>query len=437
MTGVLVCPPPAAARDPAFLRALDPAFVAGQVQRRLVTDGELVTVRPDYVRWKDHDGSLLGYRAVVVSAGRRTDTYVSVRTAAPDRLADEAARLGHRRDEQHAGLRSFALVADAGMLLLALPIDRAIGDLRRFVQPGKVKTLVANACPELVPSGLRLSKSRSRSELVRYKPERRAVLRWDLALVDGRGHGATTPAVWLRCLAAPQGARSALATRAAAAAGVRCPVALAVPHERLVVESHVVGRRWSPDDACTAANAAAASALATLHAQADPAGMPSHGPLEQLDLALRAVEDLARLSPELGRQGAALADLLARRVPPLCRLGFAHGDMHRGQVLLGDDGRAGLVDFDRACAAPAALDLASAFAHDVVADPQHGGVAAQRFQAAYARCRPLPAAAELAWWQAAALLRAATAPFRALRPDWRSAAATLLEQAAQAVAVAR
>lgn len=426
-----VCPPPATARDAAFLAALDPTLVGDLVQRHLVAHGALVELIPDYVRWKDQDGSLLGFRAVVASKDRLAETYVSVRTAAAGRLADEAERLKHRCEELHAGMRAFALVPEVGMLLLALPIDRTIGDLRRYLQASKVRTLLANACPELIPSHLRISKSRSRHHLVRYKPERRAVLRWEMALV-GAGdlrEGSTT--VWLRCLATPLGERSALATRLAAGADVRCPVALAVPHDRLVVESHVDGQPWG--FGTVDHDLAAARTLARLHAADDLGGLPTHGPLEQLDLALRAAEDLGRLQPELGRRAASIADQLTRRVPQPSEPVLAHGDMHRGQVLIGADGIAGLVDFDRACAAPAALDLATVLAHEVYSGVPDGIAAARRMRAEYGVHRALPGREELAWWDAAALLRTAGAPFRALRPDWQLAAAGILERAVAAL----
>ena len=41
----------------------------------------------------------------------------------------------------------------------------------------KVRTLVQGVRPDLVPDSLRISKSKSRRSIVRYKPERRAVLR--------------------------------------------------------------------------------------------------------------------------------------------------------------------------------------------------------------------------------------------------------------------
>lgn len=435
MNGDTCCPPPDGADDPAFLRALELDAVAALVGERLLVDGELRGLRPDYVRWKDRDGSLLGYRTTVRTADGDRETYVTARTAAPHRLADEAARLQHRTDEQHSGLRAFAFLPEADLLLLSFPIDRALGDLRRFVRASKVKALIAAACPELVPAGRRILKKRSRCHIVRYKPERRAVLHWDLALVADDGAPPARRSLWLRCYSAPQAARTGTATAAAAAAGVRCPRPLAVPHDRLLLESHLDGTTWQPGTTGDAGGRAAAQALGRLHGAALAPALPHHGPLDELDLVLRAAEDLARLRPGLGRLAAAVTDQLAHRVPIGRAMVLSHGDMHPGQVLLATDGGdAGLCDFDRARIAPAALDLASMFAHGIANGGERGEAAARRFWSDYAFCRPLPAAAELHWWCACALVRAATTPFRALRPDWPAAAESLLHRAAALLA---
>lgn len=429
-----LCPLPADAREPGFLRALEPETMRAFVQDRLCTDAVLHELRPDYVRWKERDGSLVGYRAVVRRGEVEMATYVTARTAAPHRLADEAERLGHRADEDHAGLRAFAFVPDADLLLLAFPIDRALGDLRRLVRASKLRSLVLQCCPELVATGLRISKSRSTCRIVRYKPERRAVLHWDLALVDDAAQLQARRSLWVRCYAESRASRTQTATAAAARAGVAVPRPLGLAHERLLLESHLDGVVWQPFAGAVdaAQSAAAAAVVARLHDAPLPAALPQHGPLAELDLVLRAVEDLERLDPELGWLAAQLADRLAHDVPLASPSVLAHGDLHPAQILL-DGGAAGLCDFDRACIAPVALDLATLHAHCVAADPQRGEAVAARFVADYARHRALPAAGELAWWTACALLRCATTPFRALHGDWPARARVLLARAAAAM----
>ena len=67
--------------------------VASLVQTHLAHDATLLELVPDYVRWKDRDGSLVGHRATVQFGSEVVQTYVTARTAAPMRLASEAERL--------------------------------------------------------------------------------------------------------------------------------------------------------------------------------------------------------------------------------------------------------------------------------------------------------------------------------------------------------
>lgn len=430
MTSPRIMPLPAQAGDAGFACALQAELVARLVQTHLATEATLLDLSPDYLRWKQDDGSLVGYRASVRHAGGVHSTYVTARTAAPHRLAAEAERLQHRREESHAGLRAFTFLPAKNVLLVAFPIDRAMHDLRRLVRASKVRSLVAATCPEQVPAGRRISKSRSHCRLVRYKPERRAVLQWQIGLVDGAGRGAGSTPVWVRCHAEAQAQRTQTATTAAATAGVPCPRTLGIAHDRLLIESHVDGCTWAPFTG--AANDGQleriGAVVARLHGARCAGGLPQHTTLAELDLALRAVEDLARLDRQIARTARDLGDRLAREVPPTTPAALAHGDLHPGQVLVTADG-AGLCDFDRACLAPPAFDLGTLLAHCLELDAAHAPDLIARFLAAYRRHRQLPLDLELRWWTSSVLLRNATRPFRRLQVDWPAATARILTEA--------
>lgn len=423
----LVCPAPEHANDPGFLLALDRDAIEALARTWLTGDAEIVALHPDYVRWKELDGSLVGYRATLRRGGEEYDSYVTVRTAAPHRLAAEAERLRHRADEEWAGLDALALLPDANLLLLGFPIDRAMHDLRRLVRPSKVRSLVAATCPDVVPAGMRFSKSRSSFRLVRYKPERRAVLHWRIGCIGLDGKSQAKTSLWLRCHADSVVRQATAATSAALAAGIECPRTLGIAHERLVIESHVDGLPWQPARESRGFPLAAAL-VARLHSARAPLSVPHHGAVHELDRVLRAAEDLARLSTGHGDMARSLVDRLAATVPPTSSMGFAHGDLHAGQVLLTSD-QAALCDFDRACVAPAASDLASFRAHCLLNDPVGGHVLADSFDEAYGQVRSLPPAPERAWWNTSALLRAATLPFRSLRADWPQSTTALLQAA--------
>lgn len=421
-------PLPPQAASPGFRLAVDADAVGALLTRHLLVDAELLELCGDYVRWKDQDGSLVGYRAVVRTGTQTTATYFTVRSAAPHRLADEAERLAHHDDETFAGARALVLVPEANVLLLGFPLDRTMPDLRRLVRGSKLRNLVASACPEFVPAGLRLSKRRSTFTLARYKPERRAVLHWQVGCVDAAGDRHEQRSLWLRCHAEPTARHGAAACRAAAAAGIATPTPLAVVHDRLALESHLAGSGWPVHEVERQTMAAAAAVTARLHGARVPAALPLHGPVQELDRALRAAADLGRLCPELHDRALRLTDHLAASVPASGGLHFAHGDLHQGQFLFAGS-EAALCDFDRAVTAPVAFDLASFHAHCVLATPGSGHLQSSAFAAAYGRAAPLPPHEEQRWWNCAALLRSATTPFRRLQRDWPRAIAALLTRA--------
>lgn len=419
----LVCPAPESSREVGFLRALDESIVHGLVQHHLRTDGSRVRLVPDYVRWKEQDGSIVGWRA----ADDGSDgCYVTFRTARPDRLADEAVKIGHRMDEEKDGMRLCAVVPEYDLLLVAFPLDRQLSDLRRMVRLGKVRALLEEHCRDLMPPGHRISRSRSSMRLVRYKPERRAVIRWDLGTVDDAGGTGGTRTVWVRILAEPLPLRQQVVD-AAIEGCVAVPPVLARPHDRLWVEGHLQGSPWEPG--AVDAIPAVAGVLARLHRCRIPAGSPAHGPVAEMDLVLEAVEVHRRLGAGQGVLASAVADQLARTMPSSSPVVLVHGDFHCGQVLV--NGSVALCDLDRAGAGPAVADLASLHAHALLDAGPAGASFASDFVDACVEEGMQVTPRELAWWIAAALVRSALAPFRQLRPDWPEQAMRILGEASR------
>ena len=418
----IVCPLPVAATEPTFAKAIDRELVQELAKTQLGDGTRNVTLAQDYVRWKGKDGCIVGWHALV--GDEKAPSYVTVRTAPLARLADEANKLRHRADEEtDEWARSLALVEEHGLLLVGFPLDRQMPDLRRLVRASKVRTLVQGFRADLIPESWRISKSRSKRAIVRYKPERRAVLRWDLGF---KSEDATVQdfvrTIWFRLLAEPLPFRAACAA-AARDAGIRVPELLSAPHERLLLEGHLEGSAFEPGDRSRLHDVAAT--LQRLHGAKLPDSIPVRDARAELELVQRAGEDMGLLTPDHGARAAEVARMLAMSMPQDRPARLLHGDFHCGQVLLAKD--AGLCDFDRACAGPIAMDLASFHAHAVAEDATGGADFARAFVEAYAAVGELPSAREVAWWNAAALARMAASPFRSLQADWPTACERLLD----------
>lgn len=420
-----VCPLPSTATDPAFFSALCPELITDLVRDQLGSGSQKISIVPDYVRWKNRDGSIVGWRASV--GEEATQTYITVRTAPLARLADEAAKLEHR-EEDYDGLKSFALVPEHGLLLINFPLDRQMSDLRRMVRASKVRTIVQENQPNLVPEGMRFSKSKSTWQLVRYKPERRAVIRWDLGFKNDNKESLRTT-TWMRMVAEPMPSRGAL-VQAAANTGIRVPELLASPHDCLILETHLQGKPWLQQN--REVIPAIAETLARLHDAKAPLSARLHTVAAELEMVSRAADDIVRLDATLAHQASAITVELERAAPADSAPRVLHGDFHCGQVLLGHD--IAICDFDRSCVGSVGSDLAALYAHAVVADPIGGKAFAAEFFAAYRRHETALTARELTWWNVCALLRMVTTPFRSLRADWPNECRKILAAAARDIA---
>lgn len=427
----LPIPLPCGDRLLGFEHALDRATVRASIERHLLQGASIVALTADYVRYKHLDGALVGWRVRTADEHGEHDTYVTARSAAAWRLRSERERFGRHAEESYAGLRGAAWDQKLEILFLARPLDRSLGDLRRMLRPSKVRAVLLDHAPDFVPSGLRFSKQASEVEVLSYKPERRAVLRWSVSCA-GRKHVIyERKRLFVRVLNSPLALRSDRARTAARQAGLDVPSTLAMPHPRLLMESAV---RGSPISRETTPIEAVAALLAQLHSASIPDGTPPHSALSELDDGLRIAGDLALLDPDLGAMASDVLDQLAKSPPgghrDPCLL---HGDFHLGQLLRHEDGLA-LVDFDRVRVGAVEHDLATFCADDAATAVAAAGVIddhAPRRESLLDAYRAFDAHA-FSWYFACALLRQSMAPFRRLDVDWPANARALLGLAGRA-----
>jgi hypothetical protein len=294
-------------------------------------------------------------------------------------------------------------------------------------------------------------------EPLRYRPRRRAVLRYRLLDEGGARMGpglfgkVVTPARGRRLLTLadalretdrdpPGGLRLALPAGRIGPGALVLPCLVGTPLRDLLLSG---GRLPAPDRLaalpadlhrrCLPALNRAAVAPATLAALGASRRRVDPGP------ALAAAQVVTRLLPGEGCTAARLAEAV---------IGWAeasdspdewivHGDLYESQVLV--DGEAfGLIDLDDLGPGDPLLDAANFSAHLLVlgASGPPGGRVILRYrdELRAAFCRRLEAApADLAWREAYCLLRLASGPFRVLHPEWPRRMAVRLALATEAL----
>jgi hypothetical protein len=182
---------------------------------------------------------------------------------------------------------------------------------------------------------------------------------------------------------------------------------------RLTVQAALDGDPVPPARAHEVAPTAGAM-LRVLH-DAEVPGLDDAPPRATLEEAARGAALTASVAPELARRVRHLLARLEEHAPDPGALITSHGDFNISQFL-DLDGALAILDFDEACLAPAALDVASYAANLVsgrAGDLEQADAALEALLGDYGD-RP----EHVDWYLAALLLRRAPSPFRLHKKRW-------------------
>jgi hypothetical protein len=297
--------------------------------------------------------------------------------------------------------RLWGRVAASGLL------ERVPGGARRVPELGAVlqRYPVDVRLPGLVEAS-------AAAELVRYKPGRRAVLRYRL---DGR-------VVYGKLRADDAGAEHVRLGRELIERGIATPTPLRYEQSlRMAVHEAAPGTRLADLRGAALEDwmEPVAETLARLHAARVP-GLAAHSMGREVEELRAAADTAAALLPHRRTAIEELCErVVARHAAVRPGAHTIHGSFHDDQVLVGEAG-AVLLDLDSAAVGDPLLDVGH-FASYLSASGQTAARA--RFLAAYGREAPLQEAASLVRWS--------SLPFRRLEPGWPAAVERRLELAAE------
>lgn len=300
-----------------------------------------------------------------------------------------------------------AVLPDQQIIFFAFPNDRRLAglqilgpeiDLRRFLSTDQ-------------PNELSLPNKSLTTNLVVYKPERRAVFCCKRACKPNDvvaylkvypDERATTVHATLTRLNQWQGFQGDFAI----------PRVLGFARDQHVLAiSGLPGIKLESlieDASAFVAFEATAHALASLHSHNDPE-VPQSFLTDYLTAAQTSLISLGQARPDLKGEIKEVSALLHTRLPAdeSCTTGFLHGDL--GLNVLVDSGRIGFIDFDRAQTGPIGADignLLSRLHHRACASSPQRLALNEVFMRAYSRAAKLTLAPHMiSWWIALSLIQ--------------------------------
>lgn len=319
------------------------------------------SIRWSYARWKPEVSITCGYGVRFVDGVEETVVWKRYRgdkaryleaKGWPEPLRSE------RTDESapllgaEPRLRPYAVRASRGSVMWSFPSDRLLPGLALVADRRRLSRFLEEA--RVVPPRS-VRRRRMALELLRYKPERRAVLRLDLALRGVEGREAHSRRLAVRLLPAGVGDRTAGLRRTLEAEAPPHLVPHLLAHDD---ESGLTLEEWWDDIEPLGAHAfehaeEAGTALALLHRTPCP---PAEGPREApADLRAFAHGDVGRLLARAVAEDAPLHQ--GPRPAPAART-WIHGDFHPDQVVR-RSGTTGVLDLDLLDVGDPARDLSS------------------------------------------------------------------------------
>jgi len=387
----------------------------------------LRSVRSTYLRYKPERSCLVVY-TVDTSEGTQTVHATAYRTDASDKLA-KASELATLHDKPSPAP---IVVPELAIVISPFPSDRELPALERvFCRDGQIQLLSRLATE--ADNRLAIAKWTT----LRYKPERRFVVRLD---VDEQPQAV---------LKLHSKASYAQARRAIKSLGTNriLNTAHTLGHSdrhRATLTRWVAGKPLSavlgdPETALSAIEATG-RLLAQLHRQ--PVGkLPHRSTLLEAEELNRLASNFSVISTELAEPMQCLAKRCAEKMAlfPSVKVPL-HGDFHPQQILIDRDdpaSDAALIDLDSAALGHPACDLGNLLAHmhretlrETMSPNQLERLAAALLSA-YAEQHPSVEPSAVQVYLAAGLLRLAHEPFRYRQQNWLKKTDAIVRRASE------
>lgn len=405
---------------PGLWALLDEPTMKTLIENRLgaSSDGGICVraCRPRYVRYKPGTSCLIQYDLTFRHGDGSPQTMSAhIKLFEDDRAAHQAsgermARLRERVEILEPGLARDAYLPEVNGLLQLFPVDH---DLRYLARAANQESMTS-VLQKHLSDGDELVVA-SEPETIRYKPERKALLRYELEnapveVLYGKIHSAE------RVESVPANTQTLIE------AGVQTPPALVtIPKHNFVAHAGFPGVQLAGMRGSEAYEAWMSPLAATLrHFQSvDVPGLAEHRLADEAALIRRTAEWLAVVAPHLSGRLRRIGDQIAARLERMDdRQQTGHGDFYDDQALVSDGGLT-IIDLDELRRAHPVLDAGNMLAHLTAGEDRGQEMGAARAAFLDDTLRHMPCTgADVFLFEASALLKLAPGPFRRLETDW-------------------
>lgn len=331
---------------------------------------KLITSEIRYVRYKPATSCIIGYllKYIRTETGEEIRSYAYVKCYDKNNHANAAAKLERPVDTERM---CSVVLKSIDSILYPVWADKELEGIELAFTPRKLARPLREGLAEFPDQQWRLSDKKLKAEIVRYKPERRAVVRLNTR-VKNKETGEKIPlTVYARCYADDRSTKIGplMTTLSKRGRELEAPVVVPLPisylpEKKTLLVRSVAGKQLAncldASDAVDLMNKTGA-ALRWLHS-VEYENLDRVSSYEALCELGATAESLKRIMPSEIDSIEEIKTAIIKKLAHVTasQTGLMHGDFYSDQVLIGSvDQPIALIDFDRAGYGNQIIDLAN------------------------------------------------------------------------------
>ncbi|MCH9031293.1 MAG: phosphotransferase [candidate division Zixibacteria bacterium] len=366
--------------------------------------------------------------------------------------SNATSKVNAKRWIDRVNIASVTTLDEKNVILYFFPNDALLEGLRILSDPRKIQRLLYEKLDAFPQEIWRISDRRLKITPVRYKPERRAVLRCETRATHRENKTKKSIIVYAKIYSDTRGEdiyalMKQVYGKTLRIKGLATPRPLGYLSERkLILMESLPGKPLSEfvsqynfknrdfnESDFKESLLRAVKALTLLHKIKIPR-LRHKDRAEYLNEIKSSSRTLSQLLPDLRNEIDRIKQTLERTLPiaESESFGFTHGDFHPKQILVSDT-VVGILDFDRSCNGEQYTDIAEFIAHlrsseKNDAQPLNNGRESYILEMYSESSGKSLDRKRLNYWMAQRLFLLAVAPFRRMDKDWKENSKRILEE---------